>query len=85
MTYDILEFYHQYLHGISEAFEDVLTDQVIQPGAEKESTQGQKKMLNSNQILNENNKKADESVQRETRISLTIRHVPKTKHIKIKL
>ena len=85
MTYDILKFYHQYLHGISEAFEDVLTDQVIQPGAEKESTQGQKKMLNSNQILNENNKKADESVQRETRISLTIRHVPKTKHIKIKL
>ena len=62
-----------------------MTDQVIQPGAEKELTQGQKKMLNSNQILNEYNEKADESVPRETRISLTIRHVPKTKHIKIKL
>ena len=85
MTYDILEFYHQYLHGISEAFEDVLTDQVIQPGAEKELTQGQKQMLNSNQMLNEYNEKADKSVPRETRISLTIRHVPKTKHIKIKL
>merc|ERR1719411_2148622 len=68
--------YDKYLHGIKEVDQDALSDKVIQP--EKNIS----KVDSSNFIL----PKLDDVVPRSnTRISLTIRHVPKTKQIKIKL
>ena len=61
--------YENYLHAIAEIKEDDLTDKLI---------------LNLNSC-----KSIDltttQTIQRETRYSLTIRHVPKTSKMKIKL
>ena len=69
-------FLFQYLHGIKEVDQDALSDKVIQP--EKTTSK-----VDLNNIIPP---ELDNVVPRDnTRISLTIRHVPKTKQIKIKL
>ena len=77
-------FYYciKYLHGIKECNDDVVDDKVIQPQKieDKEATEG--KISSPEKIENEISQIV---VQRKTRISLTIRHVPKTRKIKIKL
>ncbi|XP_053691366.1 alpha-ketoglutarate-dependent dioxygenase alkB homolog 6 [Sabethes cyaneus] len=64
------DMYHKYLHSIAEIKEDTIDESVANlPNLAKENTAV----------------KIDEQLVRENRISLTIRHVPKTSKLKIKL
>ena len=71
----------QYLHGIKEVVEDDLHDKVIQPETVKYGDDSNVTASDHSIIT----KSVNTVERRDTRISLTIRHVPKTKKIKIKL
>ena len=71
----------QYLHGIKEIVEDDLNEKVIQPEIMKYGDDSNVTASDRSIIP----KSVDNIERRDTRISLTIRHVPKTKKIKIKL
>jgi len=71
----------QYLHGIKEIVEDDLNEKVIQPEIMKYSDDSDVSASDHSIIT----KSVNTVERRDTRISLTIRHVPKTKKIKIKL
>jgi len=72
---------NKYLHGIKEIVEDDLNEKVIQPEIMKYGDDSNVTASDRSIIP----KSVDNIERRDTRISLTIRHVPKTKKIKIKL
>ena len=90
MCYGVTYFYFsliKYLHGIKETREDILCDKVIQPETPdaQKTNDGINTLDNCKHLIDCGDQTRELTMQRETRISLTIRHVPKTKKIKIKL
>lgn len=60
------DMYTKYLHGISDAFEDVIDEHI-------------RNLVNCSEPY-----KIGDKIERDKRISLTIRHVPKTSRLKFK-
>jgi hypothetical protein len=79
-------YFIQYLHGIKETSEDMINDKVVQPQKIEHKEEAVGKICDFRNSSNATSTQSSQIVvQRKTRISLTIRHVPKTKKIKIRL
>ena len=73
------------MHGIKETHEDVINCKVIQPQIAINRKKMDEYKSCSNISIPSDEPVSSKTVQRNTRISLTIRNVPKTKNIRIKL
>ena len=84
VIYQCIFIHRKYWHGIKETCEDSLTKKVIMP----RNLNVQKQDCDKNEYGDNNMWDISDSktvLPRKTRVSLTIRHVPNTKKIKIML
>lgn len=71
--------YTYYMHGIDEREADTLRQP--QPSGDSEDSEIQKKIVNYDNVPGVED--LESPLERQTRISITIRHVPNTKHVDI--